>query len=129
MNLRVVLCNICLQEGVVGDSERQPVKTLKLYLIELVLRVDNGINRVLIFLLDSVDVLFELFGLLLLECLKHLWSLEHLYELTSEGTLFNRVSTVFFIGLRWIKDEMDNTAIGTLNKPRLLAACLLSDHR
>ena len=128
MDLRIVLGGICLQERVVGDSERQSVKTLKFDLIEIVLGVDNRINRAFILLLDRGDVLLELFGLLLLECLKHLRSLEQLYELSSERTLFNWTSTFIFIWLRWIKDEMDNTAIGTLNKPRLLAACLLGNH-
>ena len=76
MDLRIVLGGICLQEGVVSDSERQSVKTLKLDLIEIVLGVDNRINRAFILLLDRGDVLLELFGLLLLECLKNLRSLE-----------------------------------------------------
>ena len=78
--------------------------------------------------MDGIDVFLELFGLLLLECLKHLGSLEKLSELTSEGTLFNWVAARFFIRLTWVKDEVDNTAISTLNKPRLLASCLLGNH-
>ena len=104
------------------------MQTLEFEFVELVLRVDNGIDWVFIFLLDSGDVLFELFGLLLLKCLKYLRSLEQLSELTSEGTLFNWVTARFFIRLAWVKDKVDNTAISTLNKPRLLAACLLGNH-
>ena len=78
--------------------------------------------------MDSVDVLLELFGLLLLKCFKYLGSLEHLSELTSEGTLFNWVTARFFVWLAWVKDKVDNTAISTLNKPRLLASCLLGNH-
>ena len=104
------------------------MQTLKFEFVKLILRVDNGIDWVFIFLLDSSDVLLELFSLLLLKCLKYLRSLEQLSELTSEGTLFNWVTTLIFIRLRWIKDEVDNTAISTLNKSGLLTARLLSDH-
>ena len=104
------------------------MQALQLNLVEFVLRVDYGVNRILILLLDLGHVLLELFGLLLLKCLEHIGALEHLDEFSSEGALFNWNSTLGFIGLGGVKDEVDDTAVDTLDESRFLTTCLLGDH-